>query len=88
LSCRRCGAPLLPGRGDYYHITIEAVADPSGPSLATDEPAGEVRRRIEQLLSRLENLSEQELMDQIWRRLSFHLCLGCYRQWIDAPTGW
>jgi hypothetical protein len=87
LSCRRCKAVLEPGRGDFYQITIEAVTDPHAPTLGAAESPEAIRRRIEELLARMEGRSEQELLDQVWRRLTFHLCLSCYCQWIEAPTG-
>jgi hypothetical protein len=31
-------------------------------------------------------MSERELMDQVFRRLTIHLCGTCYRQWIEDPT--
>jgi len=34
LSCAKCGAELTPGKGDFYVVRIEAVADPSPPSFS------------------------------------------------------
>ena len=33
LHCKRCSKEVHPGRGDYYLVRIDAVADPSRPSL-------------------------------------------------------
>ena len=30
--------------------------------------------------------SEQELMDQVYRRLVMLLCRPCYESWIEDPT--
>ncbi len=87
LSCSHCGATLHPGRGDWYRVTIEAVADPSPPAFTAEELAEDPRPQIERLLARLEGLSEQEAMDQIYRRVTLHLCLRCYRGWIEDPVG-
>ena len=35
----------------------------------------------------MRDLSEQELIDQVYRRLTIHLCEPCYRQWIENPAG-
>ncbi len=86
-ACRRCGAALRPGSGDLYRVTIEAVADPAPPTLADEASAADLRRQIEQILARMEGLSEQELLDQVYRRLTFCLCGRCYQQWIQNPTG-
>ena len=86
LACARCGAALTPGSGDFYRVIIEAVADPSPPDLPDLDPA-DIRQRIERLLAQMEGLSEQEALDQVYRRLTFDLCIPCYRQWIRNPTG-
>jgi hypothetical protein len=83
--CDRCGQELLPGSGDYYVVKIEAVADPAPPMYS--EPEQDMRQEIERLLARMQDLSEQEAMDQVYRRLILYLCGPCYRQWIENPTG-
>jgi hypothetical protein len=87
LACARCGAELWPGAGNFYQVTIEAVADPTPPTISAAELAADVRAQIEELLARLEGLSEEEAMKQVYRRLTFHLCGPCYRCWIEHPTG-
>ena len=86
LFCARCAVQLHPGSGDYFQITIEAVADPAPPVLAPDETTSGLRVRIAQLLARLGELSEREAMDQVYRRLVMHLCNRCYRSWIENPA--
>jgi hypothetical protein len=85
LSCRRCAAPLRPGSGQLYRITVEAVADPFPPRLSIDD--ADLRTQIEQLMARLEDVPEQEALNQVFRRLTFYLCLPCYQHWIERPTG-
>jgi hypothetical protein len=87
LSCRRCGASLTPGAGNFYAVTIEAVADPTPPTFSAEDLAGDVRQKIERLLDQLKGLSEQEALDSVYRRRSFHLCGPCLRRWIEDPTG-
>jgi hypothetical protein len=38
-------------------------------------------------LARLEGISEQEALDQFYRRRTLHLCIPCFRRWIENPTG-
>jgi hypothetical protein len=87
LFCHRCGRQLHPGQGDFYFIKILAVADPTPPVLDRDDPDFDAEEEIRQALEELENVSEQEAMDQVFRRLTLHLCNGCYGSWIENPAG-
>jgi hypothetical protein len=87
IFCDRCTTELHPGSGDFYRVTIEAVADPTPPDVPAEESAGDLRRKIEDLLAQTEGLSAQEALDQVYRRLTLYLCGPCYRQWIENPTG-
>jgi hypothetical protein len=85
--CARCAAELRPGAGNFYWITVEAVADPTPPTISAEDLAMDVRAQIEELLARLEGVSEEEAMSQVYRRLTFSLCGPCYRRWIENPAG-
>jgi hypothetical protein len=79
LLCHRCGAGLTPGEGDLWVVRIEAF---STEDQAAVDPSAEIDRLIEQM----RDMSEQELMDQVFRRMTIHLCGTCYREWIEDPT--
>jgi hypothetical protein len=66
-------------------VTVEAFADPAPPAISAEEMTGDLRGQIEAVLARLEGLSEEEAMSQVYRRLTFHLCGPCYRRWIEDP---
>ena len=85
LSCARCSAELRPGKGDFYVVHIEAVADPSPPCFSEDDCNRDPRAEIERLIEQMGDLSERELLDQVYRRLVVYLCGPCYRQWIEDP---
>jgi hypothetical protein len=87
LLCARCSAELHPGAGDFYRVTIEAVADPTPPTFSAEDLANDARPGIARLLDQLENLSEQEALDEVYRRLTLHLCGPCFRHWIENPVG-
>ena len=87
LLCHRCGAILTPGEGSLYIVRIEAFADPTPPTLSRDEPLADITAQIDQLIEDMRDMSAQELMDQVYRRLTLFLCWPCYQQWIEAPTG-
>ncbi len=85
--CARCAVALRPGDGNFYWVTVEAVADPTPPTISAEDLATDVRAQIEELLARLQGVSEEEAMSQVYRRLTFALCGPCYRRWIEHPTG-
>ena len=83
-SCLRCGRLLRLGADPCYLVKVEAMADPSPPIIDDPESSsGKVGRMIDSL----SDLSPQEAMDQVYRRLSFYLCGSCYRLWIENPAG-
>ena len=86
IFCDRCREKLRRGAGAFYVVKIEAFADPSSPVFPGDEDAADVGRRIDALVQQLAAFSEQELMDQVYRRVFLHLCPACYRTWIENPV--
>jgi hypothetical protein len=87
LFCDRCSEELVPGKGNFYVVHIEAVADPSPPDLDERDLAENPRREIARLIEEMSDQSQQELMDQVYRRVTIYLCLPCYTTWIENPTG-
>ncbi len=87
LFCHRCACELMPGRVNYYRVTIEAVADPAPPELSPEDLTQDLEQQIRQLLARMQNISEREALDQVYRREQLYLCYPCYRIWIENPTG-
>ena len=86
VCCHRCGAELRPGDGNFYLVRIEAVADPTPPSFSEEDLRRDLTAEIERLLEQMRDLSAQEAMDQVYRRLMLYLCGPCYRHWIEDPT--
>jgi len=68
-------------------VRIEAFADPTPPDIGTGDMMADPGEEIDRLIGQMHDMSEQELMDQIHRRLTIHLCGTCYRGWIDNPAG-
>ena len=87
LFCARCALELVPGRGNFFLVKIEAVADPGPMLLSGEELASDPREAIDELIHQMKDLSQQEMMDQVYRRLMICLCPPCYRQWIEDPAG-
>jgi hypothetical protein len=86
LLCARCGTELTPGKGDFYVVRIEGVADPTPPEFSEDDLRRDPQAEIQRLLEELRDLSPQEAMDQVYRRLVLYLCGPCYRRWIEDPV--
>ena len=85
--CRRCGALLTPGRGDFYVVEVEAYAENSPPVITAEDMAKDHTAEMKRLAEQMKELSEQEMMDMVHRRMSFFLCGPCYKVWIENPTG-
>ena len=87
LLCHRCGADLQPGQGQFYVIRIEAFADPTPPTITPEDLERDFDREFARLVEELSRMSDQEAMDQIYRKVIIHLCNACYREWIENPAG-
>ena len=87
LLCARCGTELKPGTGNFYVVQIEALADPTPPTFSDEDLQHDPRAEIERLIEQMRELSEQELLDQVYRRLVVYMCGPCYRRWIEDPVG-
>jgi hypothetical protein len=87
LLCHRCGCDLRPGEGNFFVVRIETWADPTPPNITSEDLAADVSAEIDKLIEQMRGMSEQELMDQVYRRLTIHLCGACYKTWIENPTG-
>jgi hypothetical protein len=85
--CSRCRRPVHPGRGDYYVVRIEAVADPAPPVFTADDLAIDFESEFERLVAATRDLTAQQAMDQVHRRVDLLLCLSCYGRWIEDPAG-
>ena len=77
---------LMPGKGDFYVVRIESLADPAPPTFTEEDLEYDHRAEIERLIAQMRDLSEQELIDQVYRRLILYLCGRCYRRWIEDPV--
>ncbi len=87
LFCDRCSKALHPGRGEFYEVRIDAVADPSPPIINEEDLDRDIGLEIERLIATLNDMTEREALDQVHRRLTLYLCNACYRLWIENPTG-
>lgn len=77
---------LTPGEGSFYVVRIEAFADPTPPHVDLSESLTDVAAEYERLIEQMRDMSEQELLDQVYRRVTLHLCAACYRT-ADGAIG-
>jgi hypothetical protein len=87
IVCHRCGALMDEGGPLFYHVKIEAYPLPIVPPLTLEDLERNFDEELARLIEEARGMSEQELMDQVYRRLLLHLCPSCYLRWIENPTG-
>ena len=86
LHCHRCSMEVHPGRGDYYLVRIDAVADPQPPIITQEDLDQDVGAEIERLIRRMKSMSEQQLEHQVFRQKAIYLCVRCFNGWIENPV--
>jgi hypothetical protein len=87
LRCARCGVEVRRGRDESYLVEIRAVADPSPPIFSEEDLSRDTETAIAELLGRIRNLTERQLIDQVYQRRLSCLCGHCYRLWVADPFG-
>jgi hypothetical protein len=86
LHCNRCSKEVHPGRGDYYVVRIDAVADPQPPIFTHEDLDQDVGAEIERLIRRMKSVSEKQLERQVFRQKAMYLCVPCFNLWIEDPV--
>jgi hypothetical protein len=86
LHCERCSKEVHPGRGDYYLVRIDAVADPRQPIITQEDLEQDVGAEIERLIRLMKNMSEQQLERQVFRQKAIYLCVSRFDRWIENPV--
>jgi hypothetical protein len=85
LFCARCSEELKPGA--HFVVNIEAFADEAVAVPDEALTAAQLRSKIEGLIKQLSEVSEREALDQVYCKLTIHLCPDCYGKWIENPAG-
>ena len=87
LLCHRCGVSLQAGANDIFVVRIEAFADPTPAVITAEDLRRDARAEIERVIEQIVDRSGRELLDDVHRRMTIHLCGPCYRRWIENPAG-
>jgi hypothetical protein len=86
LLCTRCLKTLQAGRGEFYLVKIDAVADPTPPEIDEYDLSRDAAQEWREIVAALHDVSAQEALDQVYRRVIIHLCNACFREWIENPA--
>jgi hypothetical protein len=82
--CDRCGRPLQNGQLRYTaRIQVFAAADPIVITL--DDLLRDTQREMKELFDQCEQLSEEELMRDVYVEFQFDLCRSCQKIYIADP---
>ncbi|MDI6732483.1 MAG: hypothetical protein QME51_00410 [Planctomycetota bacterium] len=85
LICDRCGRGLLINEDVRYEVTVE-IKSAYDPMEITDE---DLRRNFTKDLARLlkvmEDKTEEELQDEVYKIFRFDICLQCQKELLKNP---
>jgi hypothetical protein len=84
--CDICNRPILAGA--QYIVRIDVFADPSIPDMSTDDlEESDSEKTMAKLMHEMEQLSADELQDQVHRRFQYTLCRSCQKEFLTNPLG-
>lgn len=82
--CDRCGRPIKRGQIRYTaRIQVFAAADLL--EITLDDLLRDTGREMDDLIGQCEQLSERELMRDVYVEFKFDLCRACQRVYLDDP---
>ena len=82
--CDRCGRPIEKGGLRYIaRIEVAAAADPL--EITLNDLLRDTRREMDTLLRQCEQLTEEELMRDVYVKFEFDLCRACQQAYVTDP---
>lgn len=85
LTCDGCDRPLLLESDVRYEVRIEVKAAYDPMELTDEDLARDHTADLARLIAKLDHITEQEAMDQVYRTFRFDLCLPCQRRYLEQP---
>jgi hypothetical protein len=82
--CDRCGRPLEQGHLRYI-AKIEVFAAAAPLEITLDDLLRDSRREMDALLKQCEELTEEELMRDVYVKFEFDLCRACQKEYVTDP---
>lgn len=87
MTCDRCRKPLLVHEESRYIVRIEVLCAYDPMEITEDDLARDHEAEIRRILMRMEGVTEQEAMDQVYRKFLYDLCPPCQREFLRQPLG-
>ena len=82
--CDRCGRPIEQGQLRYVaRIEVFAAADPL--EITLEDLLRDTRREMASLLQQCQELTEEELMRDVYVKFEFDLCRTCQKAYVTDP---
>jgi len=82
--CDRCGRPIR--KGDLRYVArIEVVAAADLLEITLEDLLRDTRREMDALLQQCEQLTEEELMRDVYVKFEFDLCRVCQKAYVTDP---
>lgn len=85
IYCDRCGKGLLIDSNVRYEVTIEVKAAYDPLELTDDDLSGDLQEQIDETIDELKQCSEEEAMDEVYRKMEFNLCSSCQSKLLESP---
>ena len=82
--CDRCGRPIERGQLRYI-ARIEVLAADDPLEITLDDLLRDGRREMDALLAQCEQLTEEQLMRDVYVKLEFDLCRACHKAYLTDP---
>jgi len=84
--CDLCNRAIPPG-ADYV-VKIDVYADPSAPSISTEElEETDFEQTFADLIDEMKDLSADDLQDDVHRSFAYRICRPCQRKFLANPLG-
>ncbi len=85
IHCDRCGKGLLIDSNVRYEVTIEVKAAYDPLEITEEDLSEDLEGQMEETIDEAKELSEQEAMDEIYKKMTFNLCSSCQSEFISSP---
>ena len=82
--CDRCGRPIEKGKLRYI-AKIEVAAAADALEITLEDLLSDTRREMDVLVAQCEELSEEELMRDVYVKFQFDLCRACQKAYVADP---
>lgn len=85
IACDRCGKALLVGESVRYEVKIEVKAAYDPMEVTRDDLDQDLNAEIRRLIDRMKDMDPQVLEDQVYKAMTFDLCMACQKGFIANP---